>query len=100
LKRISDGVETKVVLPPNAKVSVPRRSPDGNQFAFMNTIPNGIELYVGDTSSAKIRKIAGVAVDEKGAWCGPGAAKQQQGLIAAGKNVFAKKCVRTRWQGD
>src|SRR5262249_52578916 len=63
LKRISDGLETKVVLPPNAKVSVPRWSPDGKQFAFMNTIANGIELYVGETSSAKIRKIAGVAIN-------------------------------------
>jgi dipeptidyl aminopeptidase/acylaminoacyl peptidase len=63
LKRISDAVETKITLPANAKVSVPRWSPDGKQFAFMNTISNGIELYVGDTSSAKIRKIAGVAIN-------------------------------------
>jgi dipeptidyl aminopeptidase/acylaminoacyl peptidase len=63
LKRISDGVETKVVLPANAKVSVPRWSPDGKQFAFMNTVANGIELYVGETSSAKIRKMTGVAIN-------------------------------------
>src|SRR5215510_9015767 len=63
LKKIADGAETKIVLPANAKVSLPRWSPDGKQFAFTNTIANGIELYVGDTASAKIRKIAGVAIN-------------------------------------
>src|SRR5438874_813200 len=63
LKRISDGVETKIVLPAGAKVSVPRWSPDGKQFAFMNTVSNGIELYVGDAAAARVRKIAGVAIN-------------------------------------
>src|SRR5262245_2724631 len=63
LKRIADGAETKVALPAGAKASLPRWSPDGKQFAFMNTITNGIELYVGDTTSGKIRKIAGVAIN-------------------------------------
>src|SRR5437868_1846835 len=43
LKKLADGSETKIVLPPNAKVSLPRWSPDGKQFAFMNTVANGIE---------------------------------------------------------
>src|SRR5215470_1365313 len=63
LKRIADGTETKIALPANAKASLPRWSPDGKQFAFMNTIANGIDLYVGETASSKIRKIAGVAVN-------------------------------------
>src|SRR5215471_6691066 len=63
LKKVSDGAETKIILPPNAKASVPRWSPDGKQFAFTNTIANGIELYVGDTASAKIRKISGVSIN-------------------------------------
>src|SRR5215475_12970632 len=63
LKRIADGVETKVVLPANARIGLPRWSPDGKQFAFTNTIANGIELYVGDAASAKIRKISGVSIN-------------------------------------
>src|SRR5215467_508481 len=63
LKKIADGAETKIALPVNAKISAPRWSPDGKQFAFMNTIANGIELYVGETASARIRKIAGVAIN-------------------------------------
>src|SRR5205085_10119233 len=58
LKKIADGAETKVVLPANAKVSLPRWSPDGKQFAFTNTVANGIELYIGEASSARVRKIA------------------------------------------
>src|SRR5215475_998450 len=34
LKKIADGAETKIVLPSNAKLSLPRWSPDGKQFAF------------------------------------------------------------------
>ena len=63
LKRIASGSETKIVLPADAKASLPRWSPDGAQFAFTNTISNGIELYVGDTASAKIRKIPAVAIN-------------------------------------
>jgi dipeptidyl aminopeptidase/acylaminoacyl peptidase len=63
LKNINDGAETKITLPANAKVSLPRWSPDGKRFAFMNTVGNGIELYVGDTASARIRRIGGVAIN-------------------------------------
>jgi len=63
LKKIADGTEIKIVLPANARISLPRWSPDGKQFAFTNTIANGIELYVGDAASAKIRKISGVSIN-------------------------------------
>jgi dipeptidyl aminopeptidase/acylaminoacyl peptidase len=63
LKKIADGFETKVVLPANAKAGTPRWSPDGKQFAFTNTSGNSIELWVGETASAKVRKIAGVTIN-------------------------------------
>src|SRR5215813_6786885 len=44
LKKIADGAETKILLPANAKVSMPRWSPDGKEFVFTNTVPNGIEV--------------------------------------------------------
>src|ERR1700722_8277649 len=46
VKKIADGTETKVALPIGAKVSLPRWSPDGKQFAFTNTTANSIELWV------------------------------------------------------
>lgn len=63
LKRIADGVETKVALPANAKVTMPSWSFDGKQFAFTNTVTNGIELWLGDTATARVRKVSGVVIN-------------------------------------
>lgn len=63
VKRISDGAETKVALPAGAHVGVPAWSADGKQFAFTNTTPGGIELWVGETATAKARKLKGVVLN-------------------------------------
>ncbi|HKP71346.1 MAG TPA: hypothetical protein VJT82_00315, partial [Pyrinomonadaceae bacterium] len=63
LKRIGDGAETKVELPPGAQISFPQWSPDGKRFAFMNTIANGIELWTGDSATGRVGKIKGVMVN-------------------------------------
>ena len=63
LKRIADGVETKVELPPGARVGLPEWSPDGKRFAFTNTVANGIELWVGDSASGRVTKIKGVMLN-------------------------------------
>jgi dipeptidyl aminopeptidase/acylaminoacyl peptidase len=63
LRKIADGSETKVELPPGAKLGTPRWSPDGTRFAFTNTTAAGIELWVGDTTG-KTHKIEGVRVNE------------------------------------
>ncbi|HZH91294.1 MAG TPA: prolyl oligopeptidase family serine peptidase [Pyrinomonadaceae bacterium] len=57
LKRIADGAETKIELPPGARVSYPQWSPDGRRFAFTNTLANGIELWVGDAATGRATKI-------------------------------------------
>ena len=63
LKRISDATETQISLPPNAQVGIPSWSADGKQFAFTNTTPAGIELWVGETATAKVHKLKGVMVN-------------------------------------
>jgi dipeptidyl aminopeptidase/acylaminoacyl peptidase len=63
LKRISDGTETKISLPPGAQVSAPQWSHDGRHFAFTNTIPTGIELWVGDAAAGRVTKIKNVLVN-------------------------------------
>ncbi|HEX8635347.1 MAG TPA: prolyl oligopeptidase family serine peptidase [Pyrinomonadaceae bacterium] len=63
LKRIADGAETKVDLPPGAQVGSPQWSPDGKRFAFTNTVANGIELWTGDAASGRVTKIKGVMVN-------------------------------------
>ena len=63
LKRISDGSELKIELPPAAKVSELRWSDDGKHFAFLNTTRNRVEVWVGDGATGKIRSLRGVTVN-------------------------------------
>jgi len=63
LKRIADGAETKVELPPGARVGFPQWSPDGKRFAFTNTVANGIELWVGDAASGRVTKVKDVMLN-------------------------------------
>jgi dipeptidyl aminopeptidase/acylaminoacyl peptidase len=63
VKKISDGVETKVTLPTGAQLGSPAWSADGAHFAFTNTTPTGIELWVGETATAKVRRLKGITVN-------------------------------------
>ena len=63
LKRIPDGTETKIELPPGAKITDVHWSSDGRMFAFLNTTPNRVEVWVGDTATGKIRNLKGVTVN-------------------------------------
>src|SRR5450631_1250622 len=62
LRKIPEGTEIKVDLPPNAKLTLGRWSPDATHFAFTNTTERGIELWLGD-SAGKTRKIEGVRIN-------------------------------------
>ena len=62
LRKIPEGTEIKVELPPNAKLTLGRWSPDATHFAFTNTTEHGIELWLGDTTG-KTRKIEGVRIN-------------------------------------
>ncbi len=63
LLAIDGGAQTPVALPPGGRVSAPRWSPDGRRFAFLNSARNTVELWVGETATAQVRRIAGVAVN-------------------------------------
>jgi dipeptidyl aminopeptidase/acylaminoacyl peptidase len=63
VKKISDGAETKVTLPAGAQLGFPAWSADGEHFAFTNTTPTGIELWVGETATAKVRRLKGITVN-------------------------------------
>lgn len=66
LKRVVDGVETPVALPADADLSMPAWSPDGSRFAFTNTKPDGIELWVGETSTGRARALTGSTLSAVG----------------------------------
>ena len=63
LKRIADGSEVKIEVPPNAKISNVEWSEDGKHFAFLNGTPNRVELWVGDAVTGKIRNLKSVTVN-------------------------------------
>ena len=63
LKRIADGSEIKIDVPPGAKISGVEWSDDGKHFAFLNTTPNRVELWVGDAATGKIRNLKAVTIN-------------------------------------
>ena len=63
LKNIGDGKETVVVLPAGAKIVSPEWSPDGKHIAAGNITPDGIELWIIETATAKARKVNGIMIN-------------------------------------
>ncbi|HJX82997.1 MAG TPA: S9 family peptidase, partial [Candidatus Angelobacter sp.] len=63
LVSVQDGKQQIVQLPHNAYLSPPEWSPDGQRFAFTNTTANGIELWVGQVSTASAHVLPGVRIN-------------------------------------
>jgi len=59
LRKISDGTEIKVTVPPQANLSNVHFSPDGAHVSFLNTKSSGIELWIADTTSGRSRMVSG-----------------------------------------
>ena len=59
LKKIADGSEVKVTVPPQANLSNLHFSPDGLHLSFLNTKDNGIELWVADTATGRAKLLSG-----------------------------------------
>jgi hypothetical protein len=64
LRKIPEGTETKIVLPPNPKLSGARWSPDGSHFEFTNSTAAGIEIWIGDTATGRTHRVPNVRVNE------------------------------------
>lgn len=60
---LSSGRHTEVTLPEDACPGFPSWSPDGQRFAFDNTTPRGVELWVGEASTGAVRRIEGVQLN-------------------------------------
>ncbi len=63
LKNVSDGKETAIAIPTGASFGAPEWSPDGKQFALTNTVANGVELWIGDAATGKLRRIPNVLIN-------------------------------------
>jgi dipeptidyl aminopeptidase/acylaminoacyl peptidase len=57
LKKIADGTEIKVTLPPAPRISSLAWSPDGKHYAFLQTTRTALELWVGDRTG-QTRRLA------------------------------------------
>ncbi len=62
LKRIADGSEVQIQVPPGAKITSIEWSDDGKHFAFLNTTPNRVDLWIGDAATGKIRSVENVQI--------------------------------------
>ncbi|WP_024870217.1 prolyl oligopeptidase family serine peptidase [Pseudoxanthomonas suwonensis] len=60
---LASGRETPVQLPEGACPGVPSWSPDGRSFAFDNTTDRGVELWVGDATDGRVRRVEGVLLN-------------------------------------
>jgi dipeptidyl aminopeptidase/acylaminoacyl peptidase len=57
LKKIADGSETAVKMPPQARISHVKFSPDGSRLAFLQTKDDGIELWIADGLTGTSRAV-------------------------------------------
>jgi dipeptidyl aminopeptidase/acylaminoacyl peptidase len=63
LKRLPDGPEVPIALPAGARVGSPRWNPSGSMFAFVNIADTAVELWIGDSATAKVRRVDGVRLN-------------------------------------
>src|SRR6266446_1519057 len=59
LKKIADGSEVKVMVPPQANLLNVRFSPDGSHLSFQNRKDDRIELWVADTATGRAKLVSG-----------------------------------------
>ncbi len=64
LRKIPEGTEIKIALPPNPKLSPAKWSPDGKHFFFTNSTEKGIELWVGEAATGKTHRLEGIRVND------------------------------------
>ena len=60
LKRISDGAEIKVAVPPQPNIGNVRFSPDGARISFLHTRADRVELWVADVATGRARSVTGL----------------------------------------
>ena len=63
LKRLADGSEIKIDVPPGAKISGVEWSDDGKHFAFLNGTPTRVELWVGDAATGKVHNVKDLSLN-------------------------------------
>ncbi len=68
LKDVATGTERNLVVPPGGTYSA-SFAPDGKKIAITATMPNGIQLYIAEPSSAQVRQILPGGINGLGGGC-------------------------------
>ncbi|MSV28481.1 MAG: S9 family peptidase [Bryobacterales bacterium] len=63
LKRLADGSDVPLALPPNPRLGPLHWSPNGALFAFTNATDTAIDLWIGDAASGKTHKVEGLRLN-------------------------------------
>ena len=63
LVRLPSGEEKRVSLPAGLKVIALQWTADGRRFAFAGQTSDGIELWIGDASTAQVQRLEGVRLN-------------------------------------
>ncbi|HEY6402609.1 MAG TPA: prolyl oligopeptidase family serine peptidase, partial [Blastocatellia bacterium] len=96
LKNIADGKETPLALPPNANFGGAEWSNDGKQFAVTNTAANGIDLWIGDAATGKLRQIPSVKLNAAFSGGGRGGGGGAVEWLPDGKTLLCRTIVAGR----
>ncbi|MDQ3555744.1 MAG: prolyl oligopeptidase family serine peptidase, partial [Gemmatimonadota bacterium] len=78
----------EVRLPAEAQLSYAQWSPDGTRLAFVNTVANGMELWVADARTAEARRVLGPELN--------GTLGSPFGWAPDGRTLLAKRVVPGR----
>jgi dipeptidyl aminopeptidase/acylaminoacyl peptidase len=63
LRTLEDPTERVIVIPGAGHLGGVSFNADGSRFALTNTVASGIELWVGETATAKARRVDGVLLN-------------------------------------
>jgi dipeptidyl aminopeptidase/acylaminoacyl peptidase len=64
LKEIASGKETRIAVPPGARLTDLTWSPDGKRFAAANYTANAVELWIGSVDSGTLKRVPGVKLND------------------------------------
>jgi dipeptidyl aminopeptidase/acylaminoacyl peptidase len=64
VRKVPEGTEIKVALPPNPKLEIGPWAPDGTHFAFTNSTPTGIEVWIADAATGRSHRVPNLHVNE------------------------------------
>src|ERR1700742_1234740 len=64
LRKVPEGTEIKIVLPPNPKIEIGPWSPDGSRFAYTNATSMGTDVYIVEAATGRSHRVPNLHVNE------------------------------------